>query len=181
MQSWLGQSPNWIVQTGIGAILGLLLPILFRAGWWILKARRRHPLHGDWYCYYFSTSFGKQVFKPERWRVSRSIRFPLEVRTKSLVQPLIEYQGHMILENDHILVEMDSVSTHKEKVYIRFSFPMAATEGPIVGLGVQYDYDGCPEASVNVLSREELSEKSFRELVKTRVVINQDHMLLRCI
>jgi hypothetical protein len=87
----------------------------------------------------------------------------------------------MIFENDHILVEMESVSAHKEKVYLRFSFPMAATEGPIVGLGVQYDYDGCPEASVNVLSRDELNEQAFRELVNSRVVISQDHMLLRCI
>jgi hypothetical protein len=180
MQGWSGQSPNWIVQTCIGAILGLILPTLFRAGWWVLNARRRHPLHGNWYCYYFSTVHGKQVLKPEQWRVSRSLRFPLAVRTKSTVQPFIEYRGHMIPENDQILVEMESVSAHKEKVFIRFSFPMAATEGPIVGLGVQYDYDGCPEATVNVLSRGKLSELAFRELVGTRVVILQDHMLLRC-
>jgi len=86
----------------------------------------------------------------------------------------------MSLENNNILVEMESVSGYKEKVYIRFAYSQKSMEGPIVGLGVQYDYDDCPEATVNVLSEKELSESEFRDLVKTRVVILQDHMLLRC-
>lgn len=184
MQDWLGQPPNWVIQAGIGAILGaifgLTLPVLLQAIRWLLNARRKHILHGNWKCYYFSTSDGKRVFKSEEWRVSRSLRFPLAIHTKSTVSPSIEYQGYMIMENDHILVEMDSVSGYKEKVHIRFAYPQKSREGPIVGIGVQYDYDGCPEATVNVLSKDELSESAFRDLIKPRVLVLQDHMLLRC-
>jgi hypothetical protein len=181
MQNWLGQSPNWIVQAGIGALVGLILPPLFRAGWWVLNSRRRHPLHGHWYCYYFSTEDGKRVFKSEEWNVYRSFRSPLAMRTESTVYPPIKYRGRMIPENNHILVEMESISAHKEKVYIRFLFPMAATGGPLVGLGVQYDYDDCPEATVNVLSKGKLSEPEFQDLIKKRVLMVQDYMLLRCV
>ena len=86
----------------------------------------------------------------------------------------------MLPEIPHLLVEMESISDFKEKVYIRFPYPMRAKEGPLVGIGIQYDYDGCPEASINVLSRRELSEQQFRELVKSKISIPQDRLSIRC-
>lgn len=126
-------SPHCLIVAAIGALIGLILPYVFKVILFISRCFRKHYLEGIWYEYHLNFMDDTSVLKKEVWRIKKGFLEKLVIRTNSVPDGKQKYKGVIYSERGHLVVKFKA-TTHLEEVFCRFPSPIPLHSKQIVGL-----------------------------------------------
>ncbi len=159
-------SPHWGIVILIGILTGLAIrdgvPMLYR---FIRSKAHRDPVLGDWHSIHVTfNATNDLVLKRERWNFH-------PIRTKGKIKVTVmddssepKFIGYASSIEGPYSFELQSV--FGETMYHRVK-KVFADQDVTFGIWLGVDYRGCVIASPRVLSRTEISDDDFRELLAT--------------
>lgn len=101
---------NWILAAFVGALLGVLLPVLGRTILFGFRMFTKDQIEGTWYNHFFSYTDSGIVFKIEIFEIRKGFRSKFSVTSRFLDTPEVKYSGKIRLEKNFYLIELSGKS-----------------------------------------------------------------------
>lgn len=178
---------DWTIMT-IGAFVGAFVSILVASVSRIAKAiynKRRVPakyhkvLTHMWRHYYYNVLDNSTVkfFNDEEWTIKKTWYGSYKVNVINNYDRTT-YIGTIEYENGYLLFELKN---HDEKLFLRCPLHGLNENTPrpkLITFGSARDYQNRASVNATVLSRSELDESEFRELLGQNVISHEDEKLM---
>jgi hypothetical protein len=174
------QEPNWVVMAILGLVLGhyakhLLGPVERT----VVRFLKPQSMTGNWYEYHWSTAKRQTVFRKEIWKITKqTLSGELRIEIREPGGSNLAYGGTMVREGNHWIKETKGIN-HGESTFSRLTSPIAPYDDTFVGICLSTDFDGRILASVQLLSRVELTDDQAKDLLKNAVILDQSHCAIR--
>lgn len=172
-------TPHWLLVAIIGAVIGLLLPYCGRTVVWVLRRFKEFHLEGEWYEYHLTYVGGNPVLRGERWHIGKGFFAKLSVDANSTSPDGgLRYKGTIVEERSTIVVKFKAIS-HTEQVACRLTSPIPSHDRTLLGFWLALDFDGRIAVGPEVLTRDQLSPDSVRELFGAKIEAHPGSYLMR--
>jgi hypothetical protein len=172
--------PHWLVVALVGAILGFLIPHIWLYLTLFIQSRKKHPLEGTWYGYYFIFQNKQVVLRSERLEIKKGIqvsKVKLVLTGQSYETQTQSYTGEVWEEAGWLLIHMRP-QTHQESILMRFKNPILGGDPIKYGLWSAIDFDTRPAVGPMILSRIQFSKEDAKKELDARLV--HYHMNTTC-
>ena len=172
-------STNWLFTAFIGAVLGLLLPVVGKAIVFGFRLLSRNQIEGTWYNHFFSYDDKGTLFAIEKIEIRKGFSSKFSIASQLVDNPTATYLGKVKFEKNFIVLELRA-RDHDENVYCRFPTPPILTsDTALVGASLAQDFSGYATAAVNILARQRLQEDRVLTLIKERSSVDLRNRTLR--
>jgi hypothetical protein len=160
-------SPNWVVTTILGAVLGALLSAYGSLILYPIRRLKRDQYIGEWSEYHWTWKDGRKNLCRGRFTVKRGLLAPYSVEFDHLPQKTngktsthskdLRYKGRLRLEDGHVVFDFRG-TTHTESITYRFPRWIPSSSDRIVGIWMSFDHTGTPSAGGAMLVRGDLTD-----------------------
>jgi len=177
MQLNISQS-DWFLAV-FSAFVGLLLPYLVGAiRYAVLRSKKSH-IEGEWIGHHYSFENGISVFRKTFWKIKKGVNVAYAVRMDLYPEPHLRYSGSLFFEEGHIVGQLKSkIQDHAETVAFRAYLPVPPNNQICIGVYLSYDYNKNIIALPVILSKSELEEQEYIELLKANYKIHSSQRIL---
>lgn len=155
---------DWL-STIIGALIGYLLPYLFKFIRYCFLRFRKNRIIGNWYIYERTVKENKKLKTSGYCSITFGIlsRFKIKMTNNNLV-----YIGTANVEDNHLYMTVTNKNDNqirKETCFQRYDFSYGDYD-KMYGLWVSNNYDGHTCCGVSILSKVQLTEDEVDELLE---------------
>ncbi len=158
--------PPWFVVSIIGAILGLLMPFIWKILVFSVRKLSTHHLEGLWFGYYFIIENDVPKLGSETLQIQKGIFHYLVIEGESLNQAISiqqKYSGNVYEERNFLIIQMKPTG-HDEHIFIRLKRPIPGNDKFMYGLWSALDFDGNASVGPMIMSRKELSKTELERI-----------------
>ncbi len=169
---------HWIVPSIIGALIGLVLPVLVKGAVSLVGRFKGHYMKGLWHHYYvnYDTTSAKCCHELVRVRSGIRNRFSIvcfEPDSKATLA-----KGMMEYEKDFVILTVRSLR-HEETAFIRLQLRIPTDSFILVGVSLAQDGNGLASVGMNVFSKTVLSEEDVLQVISERALLDSTCRVIR--
>jgi hypothetical protein len=172
--------PHWLIVSIIGAMLGFLMPYIWKILVFGIRRLSRHHLEGLWYGYYFIIENEAPKLGSETLKIQKGIFHSFVVEGESLngaISIQQKYKGIVDEERNFLIIQMKPTK-HDEHIFIRLKLPIPGNDKFMYGLWSAIDFDGNAAVGPMIMSRKELS-KAELEQIRDRIHLIPEMRFMR--
>lgn len=160
----------------LGALVGWVLPYIFKFAIFIIKMHKKSPIYGKWFLYLWWTDNNNVEFVEMNTLIKRGILCKHKIRCWDDVSC---YNGEVKIEDNNLCVEMNANDAIQiSSTYHRYDLSTLEKRDKLFGFWLSFDGDNNVSCGGAILTRNKINNVEKENIMRENFKINRNYPLL---